>query len=101
MTAADLVGLNVPDNAAEDSFSLLPIFQGTDHEPIRPFLLQQAIAGARDLAIRRGKWKYLCIKVPVETTMRTIQSSSDMHYQTLLQHLLANCLISKKIRAKP
>jgi arylsulfatase A-like enzyme len=61
-TAADLVGQQLPDNAGEDSFSLLPILQGNDREPIRPYLLQQAFSGARDLAIRRGKWKYLAHK---------------------------------------
>ena len=61
-TAADLVGHKVPDNAGEDSFSLLPILQAKDREPIRPYLLQQAFSGARDLAIRRGKWKYLAHK---------------------------------------
>jgi len=52
----------MPDNAAEDSFSLLPILQGKDQEPIRPYLLQQAFTGAGELAIRRGKWKYLAHK---------------------------------------
>jgi len=35
---------------------------GKDAGPIRPYLLQQAFAGARNLAIRRGKWKYLAHK---------------------------------------
>ena len=61
-TAADLVGFKIPDNAGEDSFSLLPVLQGKDREPIRPYLLQQAFSGARDLAIRRGRWKYLAHK---------------------------------------
>jgi arylsulfatase A-like enzyme len=61
-TTAALVGAKLPDNAAEDSFSLLPIFASNDSEPIRPYLLQQAFAGKRDLAIRRGKWKYLAHK---------------------------------------
>jgi len=59
VTAAELVGAKVPDNAAEDSFSLVPILMSRDNEPMRPYLLQQAFTGARDLAIRRGKWKYL------------------------------------------
>ena len=29
---------------------------------MRPYLLQQAFSGSRDLAIRRGKWKYLAHK---------------------------------------
>lgn len=61
-TAAELVGAKVPDNQAEDSFSLLPVFAGQDSGPIRPFLLQQGFSGSRDLAIRRGNWKYLAHK---------------------------------------
>ncbi len=63
LTAAEMVGAKVPDNAAEDSFSLLPILlRNIENEPIRPYLLQQAFTGPRDLAIRRGKWKYLAHK---------------------------------------
>lgn len=62
MTMAEVLGAKVPDNAAEDSFSLLPILLGQDREPIRPYLLQQAFSGAKNLAIRRGQWKYLAHK---------------------------------------
>jgi arylsulfatase A-like enzyme len=62
MTTAEILGVKVPDGAAEDSFSFLPVLMGNDDEPIRPYLLQQAFTGARDLAIRRGQWKYLAHK---------------------------------------
>jgi len=57
-TVAAITGFDLPNNAAEDSFNLLPTWLGQDHAPIRPYLLQQA---ARDsyLSIRRGHWKYL------------------------------------------
>ena len=61
-TAADLVGTKLPNKAAEDSFSLLPVLLSNDTQPIRPYLLQQAFSGARDLAIRQGNWKYLAHK---------------------------------------
>ena len=61
-TAAELVGTKLPNKAAEDSFSLLPVLLSKDTQPIRPYLLQQAFSGARDLAIRQGKWKYLAHK---------------------------------------
>ena len=61
-TAAELVGTRLPNKAAEDSFSLLPVLLNQDTKPIRPYLLQQGFAGARDLAIRQGKWKYLAHK---------------------------------------
>ncbi len=58
-TVAAIVGADLPDNAAEDSFNLLPAWLGEDKAPIRPYLLEQAFGGARTLSIRRGPWKYL------------------------------------------
>ena len=58
-TVAAIIGTKLPDNAAEDSFNLLPAWRGEDKAPIRPYLLQQAFAGARTLSIRRGPWKFL------------------------------------------
>ena len=58
-TVAAIVGANLPDNAAEDSFNILPALLGNDNGPLRPYVLQQAFGGDRYLAIRRGKWKYL------------------------------------------
>jgi arylsulfatase A-like enzyme len=58
-TAAAITGAEIPRDAAEDSFSLLPALDGSATAPIRPYLLTQAFAGARTLSIRRGQWKYL------------------------------------------
>ncbi len=58
-TAAEIVGTQLPENAAEDSFSLLPCLRDPSAAPIRPYLLQQAFAGVRTLSIRRGEWKYI------------------------------------------
>jgi arylsulfatase A-like enzyme len=58
-TVAAIVGADLPEDAAEDSFDLLPALLGQDSAPIRPYLLQQAFGGARPLSIRRGHWKYL------------------------------------------
>ena len=58
-TVAAIIGARLPDNAAEDSFNLLPAWRSEDKAPIRPYLLMQAFGGARTLAIRRGPWKYL------------------------------------------
>jgi arylsulfatase A-like enzyme len=58
-TAAEIVGTSLPDDAAEDSFSLLPCLREDSAAPIRPYLLLQAFAGARTLSIRRGEWKYI------------------------------------------
>ncbi len=56
-TCAFLVGAELPDDAAEDSFDMLPVLLGEADEPIREFTLHQTISLA--LAIRSGKWKYL------------------------------------------
>ena len=58
-TAAEIVGTTLPDNAAEDSFSLLPCLREPSASQIRPYLLLQAFAGARTLSIRRDEWKYI------------------------------------------
>lgn len=56
-TCAAIVGYELPDDAGEDSFNLLPAFLEETTEPIRPYTLHQTMSLA--LAIRRGPWKYL------------------------------------------
>ncbi len=58
-TLAAVTGVELPQDAAEDSFSFLPVLEGTATAPIRPYLLTQAFGGRRSLSIRRGVWKYL------------------------------------------
>ena len=58
-TVAAILGAKLPDNAAEDSFNMLPAWLSEDQAPIRPYLLQQAFGGQRTLSIRRGDWKFL------------------------------------------
>lgn len=58
-TLAAITVTELPRNAAEDSFNLLPVLEGKATAPVRPYLLMQAFAGARTLSIRRGSWKYL------------------------------------------
>ena len=57
-TCAAVVNARLPQDAAEDSFDLLPILRATQgDEPLRPYALHQTISLA--LSIRRGPWKYL------------------------------------------
>jgi len=58
-TCGAIVGATLPNDAAEDSFNLLPVLLGKQDEraPIREYTLHQTISLA--LAIRCGKWKYL------------------------------------------
>jgi len=58
-TLASVAGYKLPDNAATDSFDMLPAMLGTQDpkKPIRPYLLTQSFRGK--FQIRQGKWKYL------------------------------------------
>ena len=58
-TFADVVGVALPNDAAEDSVSLLRVWQGTQQEPVHDYLLHQGFGGDRFLAIRQGRWKLL------------------------------------------
>lgn len=57
-TFAEIIGEKeaIPDDAAEDSFSFLPLLKG-DAEPIRPFTVHHDIGGR--FAIRKGPWKLI------------------------------------------
>jgi arylsulfatase A-like enzyme len=57
-TCAELVGVKLPDNAGEDSISILPILLGTAQKPVRETLVHHSINGR--FAIREGNWK-LCL----------------------------------------
>lgn len=57
-TVADINGQldNLPPDAAEDSYSFLPILNGKNNgQAIRPFTVHHSINGS--FAIREGKWK--------------------------------------------
>lgn len=55
-TVADVLDTPLPANAAEDSFSFLPVLTGAT-EALRPDLISHSINGS--FAIREGKWKLL------------------------------------------
>jgi len=57
-TCAAIVGAELPKNAAEDSYNMLPALLGRQpDQPIRRYTIQHATRKA--LSIRRGPWKYL------------------------------------------
>ncbi len=55
-TFADVLGVTLPDNAGEDSFSLVPLLKGDD-KPIRENAVGASISGIP--ALRSGAWKYI------------------------------------------
>ncbi|MHC4944038.1 MAG: sulfatase-like hydrolase/transferase [Planctomycetota bacterium] len=54
-TAAEIVGAKLPDNAGEDSVSLLPDLFATAEGPIREAVVHHSINGF--FSIRQGRWK--------------------------------------------
>lgn len=57
-TCAAVVGAKLPNEAAEDSYNMLPALLGRQTDkPIRKYLIQQTMS--LRLSIRRGQWKYL------------------------------------------
>jgi hypothetical protein len=60
-TCAAIVGADLPNDDAEDSYNILPVLRGTQGDkPVRQYLLQQTIS--LSLSIRRGPWKLLAHK---------------------------------------
>jgi hypothetical protein len=57
-TCAEIVSAKLPNDAAEDSTSMLPVLLGTQGDkPVRTYMLEQTISLA--LSIRNGQWKFL------------------------------------------
>ncbi len=58
-TLASLVGYELDDEDAIDSFDMLPVMIGTREEddPVRPHMLTQSFRG--EFQLRQGAWKYL------------------------------------------
>lgn len=56
-TCAEIIGAKLPDNAGEDSFSILPALLETTKQPIREATIHQSMS--RDIAIRKGQWKLI------------------------------------------
>ncbi|HCN75953.1 MAG TPA: arylsulfatase [Verrucomicrobiales bacterium] len=55
-TAAEILGVKLPDTAAEDSYSFLPALTGAaSASPVRRSVIHHSIGGY--FAIREGKWK--------------------------------------------
>ena len=59
-TLAELTDAPLPDDAAEDSVSLLPVLLGETSTPTREGTVHQSIRG--DLAIRSAEWKFIAHK---------------------------------------
>ena len=56
-TCAEMLGATLPDNAAEDSVSMLPLLRGEKNAAPRTSLVNHSADG--EFAIRDGRWKLL------------------------------------------
>lgn len=54
-TCAEILGQRLPDDAGEDSVSILPALRGQDRGPLREAVVHHSINGS--FAIRQGEWK--------------------------------------------
>ncbi len=59
-TSAEIIGMKLPDDAGEDSVSILPDLLGTAKGSVREATIHQSYKG--DLAIRQGPWKLIFLK---------------------------------------
>ena len=56
-TTAEITGATLPENAGEDSFSILPYLLGTATSPVRDSIIHQDAKGT--LSLRQGPWKLI------------------------------------------
>ncbi len=54
-TCADIFGAKLPENAAEDSVSILPALLASDKQPLREAVVHHSVNGR--FSIRQGQWK--------------------------------------------
>ena len=54
-TCTDILGVKIPDNAGEDSVSILPALLGTEDKPLHEAVVHHSCNGS--FAIRQGQWK--------------------------------------------
>jgi arylsulfatase A-like enzyme len=73
-TLADILGRKLPDNAGEDSFSLLPLLKGGD-KPVREHAVSCASSGVPGL--RRGPWKLILERDPKANTEVQLYNLDD------------------------
>ncbi len=60
-TCAEILGVELPESAGVDSFSILPVLRGDKAaEPTHPYVIHHSISGR--FAIRKGDWKFIACK---------------------------------------
>ena len=71
-TVAQLVGAKIPDDAAEDSISALPVLLGKDSNRLRKMTFIQGDGKDNAIAVNFGAWKLIESRSPDETRLREL-----------------------------
>lgn len=61
-TCAEILGKQLPDNAAEDSVSILPVLESRAEKPVREAIVHHSINGS--FSIRQANWNWNCAPIP-------------------------------------
>lgn len=92
-TCGAVVDAKLPNDAAEDSFNMLPALLDQPAAMIQPDLLEQAFGGERGLSIRRGGTNYdLPLVMPL--AMKHIEPTTHATGSTTPRRTLARRRIS-------
>jgi len=73
-TFAEILKIKLPDNAGEDSFSLLPLFKG-EVQPTRENAVSTSSGGIP--AVRKGPWKFIPERAPGDSTPVQLYNLAD------------------------
>ena len=98
-TCAELLGAKLPDNAGEDSVSILPALIGTAKAPLRDALVHHSINGS--FAVRQGDWKLeLCADSGGWTAPTPGSAEAKALPDTQLYNLRADFAEAKNVQAE-
>jgi arylsulfatase A-like enzyme len=56
-TCADVIGVELPEGAGEDSVSMLPLLRGRTDAPVREYSIHHS--GSGKFAVRKGDWVFI------------------------------------------
>ena len=98
-TCADVLGESLPETAAVDSFSMLPLLEGRTLEATRESVVHHSIDGC--FAIRRGPWKLRCVLVRAVGPRRVMRRRLRRVCRRSSFTILRGILRSSTMRRRP
>lgn len=98
-TCAEILNARLPDNAGEDSVSILPALTGSDTAPLREATVHHSVSGS--FAIRQGKWKLiLCPGSGGWSSPKDSEAAKQGLPEVQLYDLSADLAETKNLRAE-